>query len=432
LIRRLELINFMSHRHSVIELSNGLTVLVGPNNCGKSAVVTALKILAHNDVSTYVKRHGEKECRVKVELIDDEQQLHTIEWSRKNSPQYTIDGKSYDRLRNAGLPPRLAELLKLPIVQGEGGNEFDIHFGEQKSPVFLLDKSASQTAQFFASSSDAAHLVAMQKLHLRKVSEAKAAVARLDQQELQVRAELEKLEPAVVLQQQLTELEQLASEINAEELRATALGDERMALAKSEENHRQLSRLADCLRELPILTELADVSSLQRLVADLPRQSQIMGTLQRQSQALSELASPPQLAETNQLQRTVDALTIGNQQTRALALRLESLAGLPAFPELADTDGLHIVCRTLKTSDAEYRRLRIEHGQTDDAIRSLSEEWEMLRRDAPVCPTCGQDLPADFLDDHQHDHLRHDAEHELPRARQSVVPPATTSKLGEE
>jgi hypothetical protein len=243
---------------------------------------------------------------------------------------------------------------------------------------------------------------------------------------------LEKLEPAVVLQQQLTELEQLASEINAEELRATALGDERMALAKSEENHRQLSRLADCLRELPILTELADVSSLQRLVADLPRQSQIMGTLQRQSQALSELASPPQLAETNQLQRTVDALTIGNQQTRALALRLESLAGLPAFPELADTDGLRIVCRTLKTSDAEYRRLRIEHGQTDDAIRSLSEEWEMLRRDAPVCPTCGQDLPADFLDDHQHDHLRHDAEHELPRARQSVVPPATTSKLGEE
>lgn len=45
MIRRIELINFMSHRRTLIEPAAGLTVLVGPNNCGKSAVVSALQIL---------------------------------------------------------------------------------------------------------------------------------------------------------------------------------------------------------------------------------------------------------------------------------------------------------------------------------------------------------------------------------------------------
>lgn len=59
-IRRIELRNFMSHARTVIEPADGLTVLVGPNNCGKSAVVAALQILCHNETSTYVMLHGEQ------------------------------------------------------------------------------------------------------------------------------------------------------------------------------------------------------------------------------------------------------------------------------------------------------------------------------------------------------------------------------------
>ena len=48
MITRIELTNFMSHAHTVIEPAPGLTVLVGPNNCGKSAVVAALQIICQN------------------------------------------------------------------------------------------------------------------------------------------------------------------------------------------------------------------------------------------------------------------------------------------------------------------------------------------------------------------------------------------------
>ena len=71
----------MSHEHSVFELTEGLNVLVGPNNCGKSAVVTALQILCYNDTSTFVLRHEARECSIQVESGDG----HVVRWARKKS-----------------------------------------------------------------------------------------------------------------------------------------------------------------------------------------------------------------------------------------------------------------------------------------------------------------------------------------------------------
>ena len=91
MIKRIELVNFMSHEHTVIEPSDGLTVLIGPNNCGKSAIVNALQVLCNNGKSTYVLRHGAKECQIVVETDAGD----SIRWSRKKSgsPKYEINGK---------------------------------------------------------------------------------------------------------------------------------------------------------------------------------------------------------------------------------------------------------------------------------------------------------------------------------------------------
>ena len=73
MIRRITLDNFMSHSHTVIEPAEGLTILVGPNNCGKSAVITALQTLYYNELGGFMIRHGESDCRVTVET---EEQPH--------------------------------------------------------------------------------------------------------------------------------------------------------------------------------------------------------------------------------------------------------------------------------------------------------------------------------------------------------------------
>ena len=42
-IRKITIEDLMSHKHTVLEFADGITLLSGDNNCGKSAVVVALE-----------------------------------------------------------------------------------------------------------------------------------------------------------------------------------------------------------------------------------------------------------------------------------------------------------------------------------------------------------------------------------------------------
>lgn len=42
MIKKIRIENFMSHRDTILEPAEGVTLISGPNNCGKSAVMMAL------------------------------------------------------------------------------------------------------------------------------------------------------------------------------------------------------------------------------------------------------------------------------------------------------------------------------------------------------------------------------------------------------
>ncbi|MEF2143934.1 MAG: AAA family ATPase, partial [Desulfovibrionaceae bacterium] len=46
MIQRIILDDFQAHKHTELALGPGVTVLTGPNNSGKSAIVEALRCLA--------------------------------------------------------------------------------------------------------------------------------------------------------------------------------------------------------------------------------------------------------------------------------------------------------------------------------------------------------------------------------------------------
>ena len=43
MITKIEIKNFQSHKHTVIDFSNGVNVIIGSSDCGKSAIIKAMR-----------------------------------------------------------------------------------------------------------------------------------------------------------------------------------------------------------------------------------------------------------------------------------------------------------------------------------------------------------------------------------------------------
>jgi exonuclease SbcC len=72
MIKKIHLENFMAHQDTSIELSPGVTVITGPNNVGKSAVVEAIRHLVYNPSPKNIIRHKAKKAIVSLELDSGE------------------------------------------------------------------------------------------------------------------------------------------------------------------------------------------------------------------------------------------------------------------------------------------------------------------------------------------------------------------------
>lgn len=147
--RSITLRNFMSHKESVIPLSSGVTLLTGDNDIGKSAVAEAFRSICYNDSNDAVIRHGEDQSEVEIQLENDE----TLKWIRvrKGAPKvrYQLLSAGGEIIKETPSPKQVPDWVRnlLGIDLLRTANEaMDVQIGDQKSPVFLLDKSPAQRA----------------------------------------------------------------------------------------------------------------------------------------------------------------------------------------------------------------------------------------------------------------------------------------------
>ncbi len=393
----------MSHGRTEIDLADGLTVLTGPNNCGKSAVVAALQILAANGKSNHVMRHGEKRCRITVETDDG----HEICWERKKTVvKYTLDGEDIHRV-GTSVPESLQELLRLNQVEAKVGkteHEYDIHFGEQKSPVFLLDQPGGRAASFFASSSDASRLVEMQHLHRQNVREKRAEAKRLRQDQQSFSERLEHYQPLAGISErvdQATDLLQQIDDVDKQRKRLLKLADsvhsrqqqcERLrlqlrtlnrldtatttpeALLQTRSRITQLrttvnqladylsqregyGHLSECLNDLTAPPKWNETKQISLLIDNLDSAHHRQATATRVLDCCSTIANPPEMQPADSCRRVLGALLAESSRQQHLVSLNSAMASLQPVPKIADTTGL----ATLIT------KLTVAHSRTNAA-----------------------------------------------------------------
>jgi len=439
MIRRIVLSNFMAHAHTELDLAEGLTVLVGPNNIGKSTIAVALKILARNTNSNFVLQHDQKECSIFVETSEG----HSIEWIKRKSPSYVINGQTKDRLGRGGTPPELDETLRLAPVEFED-KDFEPHFGDQKSPIFLLNRSPSQIAQFFSTTSDAERLVAMQRLHQRKRSEAQTQAKLLAEQNESIQKSIDVLVDVPSLEKKLGGLERDGESLNQFEQEIAQLEAHIQRFAGLMMDQRLEAHRMSCLQDLEVVPTLHPTEYLSSVVASWHASSinqacfseaqnvlidigpvptvEDIGPLAKATyqiehldrdvafwsecfQLQSELGSPPCLdSRMEELEERINLMVETARELEKYNLLVTLLGPLsPAAPAttiepLADTIKR---CSEMQMHLSDTSSTLEQVRRTIEQLDSEASAW--LETD-PVCSTCGAKITSDSIRFSSHEH----------------------------
>ena len=112
------------------------------------------------------------------------------------------------------LPGNIRALLRLGPVETESG-DIDIHIGNQREPIFLLNSPGSQAAGFFAASSEAEYLLGMRQALKTRVDYAKTTRKVLASDCQNLEKALDRYQPLDGLEPELKQVEQTYAVISA-------------------------------------------------------------------------------------------------------------------------------------------------------------------------------------------------------------------------
>lgn len=382
----------MSHPRTVIEPADGLTVLTGENNTGKSAVISALQILCRNISGDYMVRHGQRECRITVETEEG----HVLEWKRKNGVvSYTVNGREVHRLRGS-VPGDLHDLLRMPLVETEG-DPFDVHFGEQKKPIFLLDESPARRATFFASSSDAIKLIEMQNRHRIQVRDARNEEGRLMAEAGRLEQRLGALAPLDAAEERVAQAEAEHAALLQGVQAVSVLRSHAALMEKVRVLAEKHAAVAAAARTLLPPPEMAETEPMQRAIRQMSHLAVLLAAASETVKAAAGLEPPPPVADTRHLSDLVLRMRHLAHAGAEAGQRGRVLEACPEPPEMLD---IAAVGRHIEAMEKAWKTMERCAGELDRAEKGLFDAGRDLRRAVErynICPTCGQPMDAERI-----------------------------------
>lgn len=147
-LKTVTLENFQSHKHSVIDFNEGLNVIVGPSDSGKSAIIRGIKWALYNEPSgDYFIREGERECSVTLEFSDNTK-VKRIRSKSKNI--YILIKNDGEEIKFEGfgtsVPQEIIDEIQIKKIPLDSNDSTYINLGEQLEGPFLLSEKTSTRA----------------------------------------------------------------------------------------------------------------------------------------------------------------------------------------------------------------------------------------------------------------------------------------------
>jgi exonuclease SbcC len=200
--RKLIIENFQSHAYTEIEFSDGLNVLVGPSDSGKSAVLRALRwVLFNTPRGTDMIRTGAKKCQVRLILQDGTEIIRERDRSAVN--RYILRKPQGEELIFEGfgseIPQEILNAHKLKPIEIES-RPFLLQLGTQLEGPFLLSETAGMKAKMIGMISGA-HVID------KALKQANSDLLQISQRQKQLQTDREQVKELLAPFADLDELE---------------------------------------------------------------------------------------------------------------------------------------------------------------------------------------------------------------------------------
>lgn len=397
MIVSLTLVDFMAHARTTLELAPGLNVLCGPNNSGKSAIVEALRCLVTNPSPRHAIRHGASEARVEALLEGG----WRVCWVRRKS--YAIyevfapgaaEPEVYAKLGKGGVPEEVARLLKLAPVSFEKGQEVDVHLGDQRHPIFLLDQPGSLLADFLASSTESAHLMAMQDLLHGKVRRSKIAIKGLEDAAARAAAGLDRLADLPARSLAIETLREDGARIERAERAVPRLEGVCARLDTQGAHARALRRRAAALSELGPAPGLAPSAALASRLAAMDALAARAGAARASASALGALQAPPVPGPAPALAGLLGRVERSGAIKASAARRLAAIEALAPPPEPAAPSRLAALIGRMEAVGERIENGRAWMARREKELEAAARRIAARLEEVGECPLCGQHLDA--------------------------------------
>ena len=375
-IARISIDNFQSHSSTVMEMAEGLNVITGESDQGKTAILRALKWLFFNEPrGTDFVRVGQSECRVTVEMDDG------VRVSRERGParnRYVLwaPGGEPQVFEGFGsrVPAEVISALGVEPVVLDDDMSIPLNMGEQLDAPFLLGESGAVKAKAIGRICGV-HII---DAAIRNVQR---DIVRLQQRERELERGIAGYEEKLAGFADLPVLGRNAAE--AERLMAQAQGiGERVALCR-----RLSQELGDARREIArleaLIRGLEGIHLAERELNSAIDAAAAAASLDEHRMNLAHVRNEVLLAET----------TI--ERTRSTQEALELLDEASLMRERG------MVLRSLR-SELERERtgqsqMRSRIDEFEERIRRLVGEYQTLLMKEGRCPTCFGRVTAEVI-----------------------------------
>ena len=182
MIKRVALRNFQIHEQTNLEFTEGMNVIAGSSDNGKSSIIRAIRWVVMNRPTGFAfHKHGAKQDTAVVIKFSDEECI-TRDKGEKSSGGYHYKGNVFAALRT-DVPPEIQRALNLS----------DINIQSQHDPYFLLQDSPGEVAKKLNVVAGLGIIGDTIKNANAVVRQRKDAVGALIQQETEYKADFDKL-----------------------------------------------------------------------------------------------------------------------------------------------------------------------------------------------------------------------------------------------